>query len=109
MSNPRNANLGIQLDASKALGIEFFAVGVGTSTDQPELALIASDPDPAHLFNVAGFSSLETILTSLIASVQLPEATNVVYTLGVNPDFTVSAESVTGGSLARSANQLTWT
>jgi uncharacterized protein YegL len=109
-SNTNTDQLAPELAAAKSAGIEFFVVGIGTNQqiNVAELNQIASDPDNTHVFRVSTFNALQSILSSIIASVQNPEATSIVYTLDVNPLLVLSGESATGGPLTRTGNRLVW-
>ncbi|RXM35694.1 hypothetical protein EOD39_3950 [Acipenser ruthenus] len=49
-------------------GIELFAIGV-KNADESELRAIASDPDESHVYNVADFSIMSSIVESLTKTV----------------------------------------
>ncbi|XP_033848470.3 collagen alpha-1(XIV) chain-like isoform X1 [Acipenser ruthenus] len=49
-------------------GIELFAIGV-KNADENELRAIASDPDESHVYNVADFSIMSSIVESLTKTV----------------------------------------
>ncbi|KAG2464968.1 COEA1 protein, partial [Polypterus senegalus] len=49
-------------------GIELFAIGV-KNADENELKAIASDPDDSHVYNVADFNIMSTIVESLTKTV----------------------------------------
>ncbi|XP_049336161.1 collagen alpha-1(XIV) chain isoform X2 [Astyanax mexicanus] len=49
-------------------GVELFAVGV-KNADENELKIIASEPDETHVYNVADFSIMSTIVEELTRSV----------------------------------------
>jgi len=107
-NNPNTSALPTAVNTAQAAGIEFFTVGVGAAINVAELNFIATDPDATHVFMVASFAQLQTILSALVSNVVRPEATNAVLSLNVNPAFVASAPSISGGSLTLLGNALTW-
>jgi uncharacterized protein YegL len=102
------ANLPAALAAAAAQNIELFAIGVGPSISMAQLNQIASDPDATHVFTVASYANLHTILQALVAAVTRPEATNATLVLNISSDFVASAPVASGGTFAQASNVLTW-
>ena len=97
------------VDASRSAGVESFAIGVGPEPSQAELRVVASDPDPDHLFMATNFSGLAAMLEDLVAAVASPAATDVQVVVTVADAFVPGDGTVTAGAVSRAGQVLTWT
>ncbi|XP_041101607.1 collagen alpha-1(XIV) chain-like isoform X3 [Polyodon spathula] len=79
-------------------GIELFAIGV-KNADESELRAIASDPDESHVYNVADFNIMSSIVESLTKTVcdrveeqekEIKAIYNVTASLGAPQDLVTS-------------------
>ncbi len=64
-----------EAETARSMGTEIFAVAVGPGPDIDQLNTIASDPDSEHVFPVADFEALATILDPLVLVVCPPTPT----------------------------------
>jgi uncharacterized protein YegL len=97
------------LDAAAAIGVTFFAVGVGNySSFYAELQKIATGEGDANVFTAEGFDSLGTTFQDLTAAIVSPEATDAELVLDVNAAFGIQGASADAGSVTLSGNTIRW-
>ncbi|XP_032815568.2 collagen alpha-1(XII) chain-like isoform X2 [Petromyzon marinus] len=90
-------------DSLRANGVELFAIGV-KNADENELKQIATDPDDTHVYNVADFSAMATIVGSLSKTV----CRSVDFPGGADPPPGAPLDLVTSEVTTRSF-RVTWT
>ncbi|TQM57293.1 vWA domain-containing protein [Humibacillus xanthopallidus] len=76
---------------------EVFAVGVGDGISQSTLETIASGAGDANTFAVGGFGSLAALLSTLVAAVVVPGATNPSVTVTLDAGWDLVPGSVSAG------------
>ncbi len=92
--------------ASLQAKAEVFAVGVGDGVNQATLETIASGAGSTNTFAVGGFGSLAALLSTLVAAVVVPGATNPSVTVTLDAGWDLVPGSVTA-SLGASVSGVT--
>jgi uncharacterized repeat protein (TIGR01451 family) len=81
--------------AAKAAGTAIFSIGVTSLSDVTQLQEIASLPSDGHVFNVAAFDGLASILQDLVTNVCPPVGADLTILQAAAPDPVVAGAKLT--------------